>query len=73
MKRIQFKDKVIVMCNEDAKKFDMLPTWTLQSGPKRSRKVVCKDDPYEAPVFNFVEKLICPQIEWKRTVGVVVE
>lgn len=51
MKHHEFKEEVCVMSNEEANKIQKLPTWTLISGPRRSRKMNYDDDPNEAPDF----------------------
>jgi hypothetical protein len=52
------RNKVCAVCNEEAKKLDMLQIWTLQSGPRKSRNVVYAGDSDKAPVFKFYEELI---------------
>jgi hypothetical protein len=44
---------------EKARKLDMVQTLTLQSGPRKSRKVDYADDSGETHVFSFDEELMC--------------
>ena len=46
---------------EKARKLDMVQTLTLQSGPRKSRKVDYADDSGETHVFSFDEELMCLQ------------
>ena len=71
MKHTQFNKKVCVMCNEEAMKFDMIQTWTIQSGPRKSRMADHANGLDEAAVSNFDDDIdmhsVCIGIGWRMT------